>query len=104
MAKTLLGTVSSTAAEKTIVITVSSRKNHPLYKKQYTVTTKYIAHDENNDCNVGDLVSIEETRPISARKHHKLKEIVKRAALTQEEKAVIQTSAETDSVVEEETS
>lgn len=95
MAKTLTGIVSSNKPDKTIVITVHSKKTHPLYKKQYSVTTKYIAHDENNDCNVGDKVTIAETRPLSARKRHTLKEIVERAALTQEEKAVIETSAET---------
>ena len=95
MAKTLIGTVSSVATNKTIVITLHTRKTHPLYKKQYTVTSKYMAHDENNDCKVGDQVSIVETRPISARKHYTLKEILKRAQLTAEDKAVIETSAET---------
>ncbi len=94
MAKTLIGTVSSVATNKTITITVHTRKTHPLYKKQYTVTSKYMAHDENNDCKVGDQVSIVETRPLSARKHHTLKEIIQRAQLTQEDKDVIETSAE----------
>lgn len=89
MAKTLIGVVSSVAPSKTIVITVHTRKTHPLYKKQYTVTSKYMAHDENNDCAVGDKVSIVETRPLSARKHYKLQEIIQRAELTQADKAAI---------------
>jgi small subunit ribosomal protein S17 len=94
MAKTLIGTVSSVAPNKTIVITVQTRKTHPLYKKQYTVTSKYMSHDENNECKVGDKVSIVETRPLSARKRYTLKEIIQRAELTQEDKAAIDTSAE----------
>ena len=96
MAKTLIGTVSSVATNKTIVITINTRKTHPLYKKQYSVTTKFMAHDENNDCKVGDKVSIFETRPISARKHYSLKEILQRAKLTKEDKDVIEISAQTD--------
>ncbi len=94
MAKTLTGVVSSVAPNKTIVITIHTRKTHPIYKKQYTVTTKFMAHDENNDCNVGDKVSIVETRPISARKHYALKEILQRATLTQDDKNVIDDSAQ----------
>lgn len=93
MAKTLIGTVSSVAPDKTIVITIHTRKTHPIYKKQYTVTSKYIAHDENNDCKVGDKVSIVETRPLSARKRHTLQAILQRAVLTQEDKDAIETSA-----------
>lgn len=94
MAKTLIGTVSSVAPNKTIVITIHTRKTHPLYKKQYTVTSKFMAHDENNECNVGDKVSIVETRPLSARKRHVLKEIIQRTELSQADKAAIETSAE----------
>jgi small subunit ribosomal protein S17 len=79
MAKTLIGKVSSAKADKTITITVTSRETHPIYGKQYTVNRKYIAHDENNDANEGDLVQIEETRPISKRKSFALKEIIKRS-------------------------
>ena len=49
MAKTLIGTVTSDVADKTITITVTSRETHPVYGKQYTVNRKYAAHDENND-------------------------------------------------------
>ena len=79
MSRTLTGIVTSNKADKTIVITVATRKTHPLYKKQYTVTTKYMAHDEKNEANEGDKVVIVETRPISARKSFKLEKIVDRA-------------------------
>ena len=68
MAKTLTGVVTSDAADKTITVTVTSRETHPIYKKQYTVTRKYAAHDEKNDARKGDTVRIIETRPISRRK------------------------------------
>jgi small subunit ribosomal protein S17 len=94
MAKTLTGTVSSVAANKTIVITVHTRKTHPLYKKQYTVTSKYMAHDEENTCQLGDQVSIVETRPLSARKRYTLKEVLKRAPIAKADRDVIETSSE----------
>jgi len=68
MAKQLTGIVTSDKADKTITITVASRETHPIYGKQYTVTRKYIAHDEKNEAHVGDKVTISETRPISKRK------------------------------------
>ena len=79
MAKTLTGVVTSDAADKTITVTVISRETHPIYKKQYTVTRKYAAHDEKNDARKGDTVRIVETRPISRRKSFQLDEIVKRS-------------------------
>ncbi len=79
MARQLTGTVTSDKGDKTIVITVRARKTHPLYKKQYTVNTKFMAHDEKNEAKVGDLVTITETRPISARKHFSLTKIVEHA-------------------------
>ena len=86
MAKTIIGTVSSSKVDKTIVVTVRERKTHPLYRKQYTVSKKFMAHDENNEANVGDRVSIVETRPISKRKSHKLAEVIERAGVTHVEK------------------
>jgi small subunit ribosomal protein S17 len=68
MAKQLTGIVTSDKADKTITITVTSRETHPLYGKQYTVSRKYAAHDENNEAHMGDKVTIEETRPISKNK------------------------------------
>lgn len=82
MAKTIIGTVSSSKVDKTIVVTVRERKTHPLYRKQYTVSKKFMAHDENNEANVGDKVQIVETRPISKRKSHKLAQVIERAGVT----------------------
>ncbi len=79
MAKTLIGTVTSDVADKTITITVTSRETHPIYGKQYSVNRKYAAHDENNDAKKGDTVRIIETRPISKRKFFKLDEIIRRS-------------------------
>ena len=79
MAKSLTGIVSSDKADKTITIAVSTRETHPIYGKQYTVTRKYIAHDEKNEANKGDKVTIAETRPISKRKAHVLVSINERA-------------------------
>jgi small subunit ribosomal protein S17 len=82
MAKTITGVVSSKKTDKTIVVTEHVRLTHPLYRKQYTVTKKFMAHDENNEAQEGDKVVISETRPISARKHFKLDKIVEKAGIT----------------------
>ncbi len=87
MAKTITGVVSSDKADKTIVVTVRERKTHPLYRKQYTVTTKFIAHDEKNDAHVGDKVVIVETRPISKRKSFALQSIAEKAEVKHVETA-----------------
>ena len=79
MARILTGVVSSDKGNKTIVVTVSSRKTHPIYKKQYTVTTKFMAHDEKNEAKLGDTVSLKESRPQSARKRFTLEKIVEKA-------------------------
>lgn len=81
MARTLIGTVSSSKGDKTIVVTVITRKTHPLYRKQYSVSTKFMAHDEKNEALTGDKVEIVETRPLSARKHHRLSRIIEKPAL-----------------------
>lgn len=85
MAKTIVGVVSSSKVDKTIVVTVRTRKTHPIYKKQYTVSTKFMAHDEKNEAELGDRVSIVETRPISARKRFKLEKVLERAAIEHKE-------------------
>ena len=79
MAKTLTGVVTSDVADKTITITVTSRETHPIYGKQYTVTRKYAAHDENNDAKNGDKVTISETRPVSKRKAFKLDAVIEKS-------------------------
>ncbi len=89
MARTIIGTVSSSAADKTIVVTVRSRKTHPIYRKQYTESRKYMAHDEKNEANVGDKVAIAETRPISKRKHFVLERVLERAELTEADKEIM---------------
>lgn len=81
MARTIVGTVVSDKADKTIVLSVTVRKTHPLYKKQYSRSTKYIAHDEKNEAHVGDKVEVEETRPISKRKSLNLVKIISKAEI-----------------------
>jgi len=81
MAKTIFGIVSSKKTDKTIVVTEHVRLTHPLYRKQYTVTKKFMAHDEKNEAQEGDKVAIVETRPISARKHFKLDHVVEKAGI-----------------------
>ena len=78
MAKTLIGIVSSNKADKTIVVTVQTSKTHPLYRKKYMVSTKFMAHDEKNEAGEGDKVAIVETRPLSARKRHTLDRVIER--------------------------
>jgi small subunit ribosomal protein S17 len=64
--------------EKTIAVLVQRTVKHPLYKKYIRRTTKFLAHDENNECKEGDVVTIEECRPISKRKAWRLQKIVNR--------------------------
>lgn len=94
MARLITGTVVSDKADKTIVLSVTVRKTHPIYKKQYTKTTKYIAHDENNEACVGDVVEVKETRPISARKHLTLVRIVQKAAISEKDTVEAVTATE----------
>lgn len=84
MAKQITGIVTSSKADKTIVVTVHTRKTHPLYKKQYSVTSKFMAHDPKNEAQNGDKVVIEETKPISARKRFVLTTIVEKPALRED--------------------
>jgi small subunit ribosomal protein S17 len=85
MAKTLVGIVSSDKSDKTIVVTTRERKTHPLYKKQYTVSKRFMAHDEKNEAQTGDRVMIEETRPISARKRFRLSKVIERPLIRAEQ-------------------
>jgi len=73
------GVVVSAAGDKTCVVKVEERKRHPLYGKMMTHSKKFHAHDENNECQVGDVVSIMETRPLSKLKRWRLVEIVEKA-------------------------
>jgi small subunit ribosomal protein S17 len=75
----LEGRVVSNKPNKTIIVLVERYVQHPLYKKYYKRSKKFMAHDEKNECQVGDLVRIMEWRPLSRRKRWMLKEIVERA-------------------------
>lgn len=100
MPKTIIGTVSSDKTDKTIVVTVQIRKTHPLYRKQYTVHRKFMAHDEKNEAQLGDKVAIVETRPISARKRYSLSRIIEKPALRED--ALAATKAQTPAADAEE--
>ena len=67
--------------EKTIVVKVENRYPHPIYSKTLTKTKKYLAHDELEECNIGDQVLIEECRPLSKKKRSKLVKIIKKSSL-----------------------
>lgn len=85
MGRSLTGLVTSDKGDKTIVITVNMRKTQPVYKKQYSVNTRFMAHDDKNRAKIGDLVTITETRPLSARKRFKLDKIIERGGARFEE-------------------
>lgn len=76
--KTFIGQVVSDGMDKTVVVAVESRKPHPLYRKIIRLRTKLKAHDEENACQVGDVVRLVESRPLSKTKHWRVKEIVSR--------------------------
>ena len=79
MRKTRIGVVVSDKMDKTIVVAVEDSVAHPLYKKIVKRTYKLKAHDENNECGIGDTVKIMETRPLSKDKHWRLVEIIEKA-------------------------
>lgn len=77
--KERIGIVTSNKMDKSIVVSVERKVKHPKYGKFVKNTTKFVAHDEKNDCNEGDTVRIMETRPLSKSKNWRLVEIVERA-------------------------
>jgi small subunit ribosomal protein S17 len=77
--KTRNGVVVSNKMDKTIVVAVMDSVRHPLYKKIIKRTVKFKAHDENNECNIGDRVTISETRPLSKDKRWRLLKILEKA-------------------------
>lgn len=77
--KTKVGKVVSNKMQKSIVVGVERLKKHPLYGKYYKQTSKFMAHDENNEASIGDVVLIMETRPLSKRKRWRLVNVVERA-------------------------
>jgi small subunit ribosomal protein S17 len=82
--KVLIGTVVSNKMQKTIVVEVTRKKAHPMYKRVISIRKKFYAHDEKNEAHPGDTVRIEESRPLSKLKRWTLKEIVRKTALVPE--------------------
>ena len=76
-----VGVVTSAKMQKTVVITVERQGTHPLYKRVVRRSKNFMAHDEKNECRVGDTVRIQETRPMSAHKRWRVVEIVAKATL-----------------------
>ena len=79
--KEKVGIVVSNKMDKTVVVKVESRYPHPLYSKTLVKTKKYLAHDEMEQCNIGDEVLVQETRPLSKRKRWKLVEILSKSSV-----------------------
>ena len=77
--KERIGIVTSNKMEKSIVVSIERKEKHPLYGKYVKKTSKFIAHDNDNECNEGDRVRIMETRPLSKNKNWRLVEIIERA-------------------------
>ena len=77
--KTQVGIVTSDKMDKTVVISIKDRVQHPLYKKIVNRTIKFKAHDENNECGIGDTVEIMETRPLSKDKNWRVVRIIEKA-------------------------
>jgi small subunit ribosomal protein S17 len=77
--KERVGIVISNKMQKTIVVAEKSKEKHPIYGKFVNRTTKFYVHDENNECNIGDLVQIMETRPLSRKKGWRLVKILEKA-------------------------
>jgi len=79
LARTVVGEVVSNKMDKTIAVIVERRVEHPIYKKYVRKSTKLLAHDENNECNEGDTVEIQECRPLSKSKSWKLHKVLAQA-------------------------
>lgn len=77
--KTRIGMVVSDKMDKTVVVRISNRVQHPLYKKFVNKSVKFKAHDEKNECGIGDRVEIMETRPLSKEKHWRVVRIIEKA-------------------------
>jgi len=77
--KSRIGLVTSNKMDKTITVAVLRKEKHPMYGKFIKKTSKFLAHDEKNDCNIGDTVKISEVRAMSKRKRWRLVEIIERA-------------------------
>jgi small subunit ribosomal protein S17 len=77
--KTRVGVVTSNKMDKSITVAIEKRVKHPIYKKYFKKTTKFMAHDEKNECTEGDMVKIMETKPLSKKKRWRLVEVVEKA-------------------------
>ena len=98
MAHTLIGTVTSEKRDKTITVSIASRETHPLYRKQYTKTRKYTAHDEKNEAHVGDQVQIAMCRPMSKTKAYTLVKVIEKARGTIELKEDVNKAYEAEKI------
>ena len=77
--KTRIGLVTSNKMEKSITVSIEKRVKHPIYKKYFKKTTKFMAHYAKNECGIGDIVKIMETKPMSKNKRWRLVEVVEKA-------------------------
>ena len=98
MAHSLVGVVTSDKRDKTITVSIVSRETHPLYRKQYTKTRKYTAHDENNEAHEGDRGEIAATRPISKTKAYTLVKVIEKSRGRVELKEDVNTVAEPEKI------
>ena len=98
MAHTLEGIVTSDKRDKTITVSIVSRETHPLYRKQYSKTRKYTAHDEKNEAHKGDRVQIAMTRPVSKTKAYTLVKVLEKSRGTVELKEDVNTVIEEEKV------
>ncbi len=86
--KEVVGEVVSNKMNKTIVVEVTRKKSHALYERVISIDKKFYAHDEKNEAHVGDVVRLEETRPLSKLKRWRLKEIIRKTALVPDVAAI----------------
>ena len=94
MTQSLIGIVTSDKRDKTITVSIASRETHPLYRKQYTKTRKYTAHDENNEAGLGDKVEIVACRPFSKTCTYNLVKVIEKAHGTVELKSEVAETSE----------
>ena len=101
--KSRLGQVVSNKMDKTAVVAVETRRHHPIYKKTVRRITRYKAHDEMNECQLGDTVRLEETRPLSKEKRWRVAEIIIKAEQLEVRPVELETQPEETVVESEET-
>jgi len=96
--KTRLGRVLSNKMDKTVVVAIETSRHHPLYKKAIRKISKYKAHDEKNECELGDMVRLIETRPLSKEKRWKVAEIITKAEVLEVKPEEIEVQPEKEEV------